>query len=74
MRQAPYVPSTNLEEWVTQKCVPEPSQVNLFCANLVLNRGENTVPDCKQNVVGMKPSVVLFLLPHVLPDALALTS
>ncbi|KAL9846909.1 nuclear receptor coactivator 4 isoform 2-T2 [Geothlypis trichas] len=25
-RQAPYVPSTNLEEWVTQKCVPEPSQ------------------------------------------------
>ncbi|KAM6415577.1 nuclear receptor coactivator 4 isoform 1-T2 [Rhynochetos jubatus] len=24
--QAPYVPSTNLEEWVTQKCVPEPSQ------------------------------------------------
>ncbi|NWR16048.1 NCOA4 protein, partial [Emberiza fucata] len=26
VRQAPYVPSTNLEEWVTQKCVPEPSQ------------------------------------------------
>ncbi|NXS10455.1 NCOA4 protein, partial [Neodrepanis coruscans] len=25
-RQAPYVPSTNLEEWVTQKCVSEPSQ------------------------------------------------
>ncbi|NXC33834.1 NCOA4 protein, partial [Campylorhamphus procurvoides] len=25
-RQAPYVPSTNLEEWVTQKCVLEPSQ------------------------------------------------
>ncbi|NXS69478.1 NCOA4 protein, partial [Pandion haliaetus] len=24
--QAPYVPSTNLEEWVTQKCVSEPSQ------------------------------------------------
>ncbi|NWX18852.1 NCOA4 protein, partial [Aegotheles bennettii] len=24
--QAPYVPSTNLEEWVTQKCVLEPSQ------------------------------------------------
>ncbi|NXT27353.1 NCOA4 protein, partial [Syrrhaptes paradoxus] len=23
---APYVPSTNLEEWVTQKCVSEPSQ------------------------------------------------
>ncbi|NWX50191.1 NCOA4 protein, partial [Steatornis caripensis] len=26
VRQAPYVPSTNLEEWVTQKCVSEPSQ------------------------------------------------
>lgn len=65
VRQAPYVPSTNLEEWVTQKCVSEPSQVNLLCANLVLNRGENTVPDCKQNVVGIKPSVVLFLLPHI---------
>ncbi|NWH71505.1 NCOA4 protein, partial [Piaya cayana] len=26
VRQAPYVPSTNLEDWVTQKCVPEPSQ------------------------------------------------
>ncbi|NWW39463.1 NCOA4 protein, partial [Panurus biarmicus] len=25
-RQPPYVPSTNLEEWVTQKCVSEPSQ------------------------------------------------
>ncbi|NXA08086.1 NCOA4 protein, partial [Sapayoa aenigma] len=25
-RQAPYVPSTNLEEWVTPKCVSEPSQ------------------------------------------------
>ncbi|XP_032922504.1 nuclear receptor coactivator 4 isoform X1 [Catharus ustulatus] len=25
-RQAPYVPSTNLEEWITQKCVLEPSQ------------------------------------------------
>ncbi|XP_063262080.1 nuclear receptor coactivator 4 isoform X1 [Prinia subflava] len=25
-RRAPYVPSTNLEEWLTQKCVPEPSQ------------------------------------------------
>ncbi|NXM73549.1 NCOA4 protein, partial [Serilophus lunatus] len=25
-RQAPYMPSTNLEEWVTQKCVSEPSQ------------------------------------------------
>ncbi|KAF1508996.1 Nuclear receptor coactivator 4, partial [Eudyptula minor] len=24
--QAPYVPSTNLEEWVTQKCASEPSQ------------------------------------------------
>ncbi|OPJ84608.1 nuclear receptor coactivator 4 isoform B [Patagioenas fasciata monilis] len=24
--QTPYVPSTNLEEWVTQKCVSEPSQ------------------------------------------------
>ncbi|NXR05777.1 NCOA4 protein, partial [Semnornis frantzii] len=24
--QAPYVPSTNLEEWVMQKCVSEPSQ------------------------------------------------
>ncbi|XP_054687865.1 nuclear receptor coactivator 4 isoform X1 [Grus americana] len=24
--QAPYVPSTNLEEWVTQKCMSEPSQ------------------------------------------------
>ncbi|NWU48119.1 NCOA4 protein, partial [Dromas ardeola] len=24
--QAPYVPSTNLDEWVTQKCVSEPSQ------------------------------------------------
>ncbi|KFP06748.1 Nuclear receptor coactivator 4, partial [Calypte anna] len=24
--QAPYVPSTNLEEWVTQKCLLEPSQ------------------------------------------------
>ncbi|XP_040419965.1 nuclear receptor coactivator 4 isoform X3 [Cygnus olor] len=24
--QAPYIPSTNLEEWVTQKCVSEPSQ------------------------------------------------
>ncbi|NWY62952.1 NCOA4 protein, partial [Chionis minor] len=24
--QAPYVPSTNLEDWVTQKCVSEPSQ------------------------------------------------
>ncbi|XP_008946661.1 PREDICTED: nuclear receptor coactivator 4, partial [Merops nubicus] len=24
--QAPYVPSTNLEEWVTQKCVSEPIQ------------------------------------------------
>lgn len=29
VRQAPYVPSTNLEEWVTQKCVSEPSQVTL---------------------------------------------
>ncbi|NWR53524.1 NCOA4 protein, partial [Regulus satrapa] len=26
VRQAPYVPSTNLEEWVTQKGVSEPSQ------------------------------------------------
>ncbi|KAM4774908.1 nuclear receptor coactivator 4 isoform 2-T2 [Cyanocitta cristata] len=26
VRQAPFVPSTNLEEWVTQKCVSEPSQ------------------------------------------------
>ncbi|NXY30399.1 NCOA4 protein, partial [Pomatorhinus ruficollis] len=26
VRQAPYVPSTNLEDWVTQKCVSEPSQ------------------------------------------------
>ncbi|NWR54985.1 NCOA4 protein, partial [Bucorvus abyssinicus] len=26
VRQAPYIPSTNLEEWVTQKCVAEPSQ------------------------------------------------
>ncbi|NWV81726.1 NCOA4 protein, partial [Dasyornis broadbenti] len=26
VRQAPYVPSTNLEEWITQKCVAEPSQ------------------------------------------------
>ncbi|NWV67115.1 NCOA4 protein, partial [Malurus elegans] len=26
VRQSPYVPSTNLEEWVTQKCVAEPSQ------------------------------------------------
>ncbi|XP_009076474.1 PREDICTED: nuclear receptor coactivator 4 [Acanthisitta chloris] len=26
VRQAPYVPSTNLEEWVTQQCVSEPSQ------------------------------------------------
>ncbi|XP_030096752.2 nuclear receptor coactivator 4 isoform X1 [Serinus canaria] len=26
VRQAPYIPSTNLEEWVTQKCVSEPSQ------------------------------------------------
>ncbi|NWV15765.1 NCOA4 protein, partial [Ptilonorhynchus violaceus] len=26
VRQAPYVPSTNLEEWVMQKCVSEPSQ------------------------------------------------
>lgn len=33
--QAPYVPSTNLEEWVTQKCVSEPSQVRLSCTNLV---------------------------------------
>ncbi|XP_067996100.1 nuclear receptor coactivator 4 isoform X2 [Melanerpes formicivorus] len=24
--QAPYIPSTNLEEWVTQKCMSEPSQ------------------------------------------------
>ncbi|NXU71673.1 NCOA4 protein, partial [Oreotrochilus melanogaster] len=24
--QAPYVPSTNLEEWITQKCLLEPSQ------------------------------------------------
>ncbi|NXY24731.1 NCOA4 protein, partial [Atrichornis clamosus] len=24
--QAPYIPSTNLEEWITQKCVSEPSQ------------------------------------------------
>ncbi|NXX95688.1 NCOA4 protein, partial [Centropus bengalensis] len=26
VRQAPYIPSTNLEDWVTQKCVSEPSQ------------------------------------------------
>ncbi|NXY48722.1 NCOA4 protein, partial [Ceuthmochares aereus] len=26
VRKAPYVPSTNLEDWVTQKCVSEPSQ------------------------------------------------
>ncbi|KFO94486.1 Nuclear receptor coactivator 4, partial [Buceros rhinoceros silvestris] len=26
VRQAPYIPSTNLEEWVTQKCVAEPGQ------------------------------------------------
>ncbi|XP_069720174.1 nuclear receptor coactivator 4 isoform X2 [Phaenicophaeus curvirostris] len=26
VRQAPYVPSTNLEDWVTQKCVSEPIQ------------------------------------------------
>lgn len=70
VRQAPYVPSTNLEEWITQKCVLEPSQVSLLYTNLVLSRGENTVSDCKQYMVGMKPSVVLFILPHVL----ALTS
>lgn len=60
VRQAPYVPSTNLEEWVTQKCVSEPSQVNLLCTNLVLNRAS----DRRHNVVAMKP-VVLFILPHM---------
>lgn len=63
--QAPYVPSTNLEEWVTQKCVSEPSQVSLSCANLVFNKGENTVSNCRWNVVGIKPSVILFTLPRV---------
>lgn len=43
VRQAPYVPSTNLEEWVTQKCVSEPSQVNLLCTNLVFNRGKHSI-------------------------------
>lgn len=65
VRQAPYVPSTNLEEWVTQKCVSEPSQVSLLYTSLVLNRGENTVSDCKQTMVGIKPSLVPFILLHV---------
>lgn len=51
--QAPYVPSTNLEEWVTQKCVSEPSQVSLLCANLVFSKGENTASDCRRNMVGI---------------------
>lgn len=34
VRQAPYIPSTNLEEWVTQKCVAEPVQVSPLCTNL----------------------------------------
>lgn len=33
--RAPYIPSTNLEEWVTQKSVSEPSQVCHLCTNLV---------------------------------------
>lgn len=65
VRQAPYVPSTNLEEWVTQKCVSEPSQVSLLYTSLVLNRGENTVSDCKQTMVGIKPSLVPFILLHI---------
>lgn len=63
--QAPYVPSTNLEEWVTQKCVSEPSQVSLLCTNLVFNKGENTVSNCRRNMVGIKPSVILFALHHI---------
>lgn len=62
--QAPYVPSTNLEEWVTQKCMSEPSQVSPLCTNPVFNKGENTISNCRQNMVGVKP-VILFTLPHV---------
>lgn len=71
--QAPYVPSTNLEEWVTQKCVSEPSQVSLLCTNLVFNKGENTVSDCGWNMVGIKLSVILFALPQCPADTSALT-